>query len=222
MLRGLFVTGTDTNVGKTVVSACLIHRYRGQVPLCYWKPIETGIETANDTAVVRALAECSDVEVFDEGVRLEQPLSPHLAAQIAGQRIDIRAVARLPPAEKKRKVRWIVEGAGGTMVPINDSQQMADLIAVLELPAIIVARSRLGTINHTLLTIEALRSRSLHVVGVVMVGELNRDNRAAIERYGAIPVLGELPPYSALKPGKLREWARTSLDPSNLLMEWLS
>ena len=87
----------------------------------------------------------------------------------------------------------IVEGAGGMLVPINDTQTMADLMVLLGLPVMVATRTTLGTINHTLLTIEALRARSLKIAGVVMIGEANPDNRAAIEHYGRVPVLGEMP-----------------------------
>lgn len=106
---------------------------------------------------------------------------------------------------------WIVEGAGGVLTPLNDTQTMANLMVRLGLPAVVVARTTLGTINHTLLTIEALRARSLHVAGVVMVGDLNSDNRAAIERYGKVDVLGEMPRFDPLTPSRLAEWGRTNL-----------
>jgi dethiobiotin synthase len=221
MARGIFITGTDTDVGKTVVAAACLHRYRGQAKLCYWKPIQTGIERDDDTATVRRLGECEEVEVFDRGVRLPRPLSPHLAARLAGEAIELEPIARLFTAQRGA-AGWIVEGAGGALVPINDGQLMTDLIASLALPAMVVARSGLGTINHTLLTLEALRRRSLRVAGVVMVGEVNKENRAAIERYGAIPVLGEMPRFAHLTAENLKRWARLELDPSGLLVECLN
>jgi malonyl-CoA O-methyltransferase len=107
---------------------------------------------------------------------------------------------------------WIVEGAGGLLVPINESQTMADWIAYLALPVLVVSRSGLGTINHTLLTLEALRARSLRVAGVMMIGEPNADNRAAIERYGHVPVVAEMPFLTPLDPGLLGAWSVTHLD----------
>jgi len=219
MLRGIFITGTDTNVGKTVVAAACLHRYRRQGPLCYWKPIQTGIESDDDTATVRRLGDCEETEVFDQGVRLLRPLSPHLSARLAGTQIDIEPLVRLIDEPHKRAI-WIVEGAGGILVPINETQLMTDLIQRLALPTVIVARSGLGTINHTLLTLEALRPRSLPIAGVVMVGDMNKDNRAAIEQFGGLPVLGEMPPFPQLTPEGLKHWAQAELDPSGLLAEY--
>jgi dethiobiotin synthetase len=116
---------------------------------------------------------------------------------------------------------WIVEGAGGVLVPINDSESMADLMRRLQLPVVVSARSTLGTINHTLLTIEALRRRDLQIAGVVMVGEPNAENRAAIERYGDVAVIGEMPRFTPLDRPALSAWARSQLDADSRLSEWL-
>jgi dethiobiotin synthetase len=209
-MRGIFVTGTDTGVGKTVVAAALMHRFRGVGPLRYWKPIQTGIEIDDDTAMVRRLGACSAEEIFGKGVRLPKPVSPHLAAQWAGQRIDLAELRGLVGDDDD--TTWIVEGAGGLLVPINESQTMADWIAFLALPVLVVARSGLGTINHTLLTLEALKARSLRVAGVMMIGEPNADNRAAIEQYGRVPVVAEMPFFRPLDPGLLGAWSVTHLD----------
>src|SRR5262249_41057621 len=165
--RGLFVTGTDTGVGKTVVSAALMIRLRSAAPVRYWKPIQTGIEQDDDTATVAWLAGCSAAELLSSGVRLRHPVSPHLAARLSGTVID------LPPLEDifneaAQSARIVVEGAGGALVPVNDLQLMVDLMARLDLPAIVATRSTLGTINHTLLTIEALHRRSVTIAGAVM------------------------------------------------------
>lgn len=211
MLRGLFITGTDTGVGKTVVAAALLHRYRGSLPVAYWKPIQTGIEQDNDTAEVSRLGECQPAEILDAGVRLPRPLSPHLAAKLSGTTISMEDVLD-HLAGDRRKAFWIVEGAGGLLVPINDSQKMSDMMMSLGWPLVVVARSSLGTINHTLLTLEAARRRSLWVMGVVMVGDSNPENREAIERYGEVPVLGEMPLFKPLTPGRVKQWAVAALD----------
>lgn len=216
-MKGLFVTGTDTDVGKTVAAAALMHRYRGLVPLRYWKPIQTGIEVDDDTATVRRLGACSEAELFDCGVRLPKPVSPHLAAHWAGQRIDLAELLGLAPSGD---TAWIVEGAGGLLVPINESQTMADWIAYLALPVLVVARSGLGTINHTLLTLESLQARRLRIAGVMMIGEPNADNRAAIEEYGRVSVVAEMPFLTPLGPGLLGAWSVTYLDPNGGLLEW--
>ncbi len=220
MLRGLFITGTDTEVGKSVVAAALMHRYRGNAALRYWKPIQTGIEQDNDTAAVRSLGACTAEEIFDEGVRLPRPVSPHLAARLSEQKIEIEPLTALAAGQPKNG-RWIVEGAGGALVPINDTDRMTDLMRELNMPVLVVARSGLGTINHTLLTLEALRSRSLCVAGVVMVGDTEPENRAAIEQFGNVSVLGEMPRFPSLNAHELESWSRAHLDSQGKLAEFL-
>jgi dethiobiotin synthase len=196
-VRGFFVTGTDTGVGKTVLSAALMLRNPGA---CYWKPIQTGPD--DDTAEVRRL---SGGQVLDEGVRLPDPVSPHLAARRAGITIGLDALVG-----RVFTTPVIAEGAGGVLVPVNDSQTMADLMVLLGLPVIVAARSTLGTINHTLLTVEALRARALRVAGVVMIGDHNAENRAAIERH--CRVIAEMPWFDPLTPEGLRQWAASGLE----------
>jgi dethiobiotin synthetase len=211
VLRGFFVTGTDTGVGKTMVCAALMHRYRAEAPLRYWKPIQTGIEQDDDTAEVMRLGDCRPGEIFGRGVRLQRPLSPHLAARLSGVTIDLQPLVESVEA-CDGPAAWIVEGAGGVLVPINASDTMIDFIRLLGLKAIVVARTALGTINHTLLTLEALRGRSLEVAGVVMVGERNAENRTAIEQYGRTTVLGELPRLEPPTAAGLAAWALSGLD----------
>ncbi len=196
-MHGVFVTGTDTGVGKTVLSAALMLRFPKAL---YWKPIQTGGD--DDTAEVRRL---SGGRALDRGVRLPDPVSPHLAARRAGATIDLQSL--LPSAASDGGV--IVEGAGGVLVPVNDSQMMIDLMVLLGLPVIVATRTTLGTINHTLLTLEALRARSLQIAGVVMIGERHPDNRAAIEQYGDIRVLGEMPRIAPLNREGLQRWSVT-------------
>jgi dethiobiotin synthetase len=162
------------------------------------------------------LGACPHREVFDRGVRLQRALSPHLAARLSNQPIEVDAVLNLVTAEPPSD-RWIVEGAGGVLVPVNDSALMVDVMIRLRLPVLIVARTTLGTINHTLLTIDALRARSLEVAGVLMVGEQNLDNRDAIESYGRVPILGVMPMLNLVTPDLLAQWSKAELDPAGLL-----
>ena len=216
-MNGVFVSGTDTNVGKSVVCAALMHRLRPHTAVRFWKPIQTGTELDDDTETVRVLGTCSDEETARSAVRLPRPLSPHLAARLAGQRIDIADLVSHLDSSSDR-VRWVVEGAGGVLVPLNEGDLMVDLMVRLALPVLVVARTSLGTINHTLLTLEALKARRLDVTGVVMVGDPSPENRAAIEHYGAVAVLGEMPRFEPLTPHTLREWAIGSLDAKGRLL----
>jgi dethiobiotin synthetase len=200
-------------VGKTVAAAAFVHRCRKDGsgrPVKYWKPIQTGIEQDDDTREVRRLAACSNEEILDAGVRLERPLSPHLSARLAGTRISLDDV-QANIAGQAEDATWVVEGAGGVLVPVNDSDLMIDLMARLALPVAVVARSTLGTINHTLLTLEALRARHLTVAGVLLVGERNVENRDAIAAYGHVRILGEMPTFVPLTPDVLGAWARAEL-----------
>lgn len=223
MYQGLFITGTDTNVGKTVVSAALLHRYR-HIALTYWKPIQTGIEQDNDTKTVSQLLDQSStnqmITIWDQGYRLLTPVSPHLAAQRAGVEISIASLLKMLD-DRSNNETYIIEGAGGTLVPLNEDTLMIDLISKLGLPVVIVARSGLGTINHTLLTIEALRQRQLEIAAVIMCGSPNPENRQAIEHYGQVEVVGEMPTWDSLTATRLATWATQELDKNSSLEKYL-
>ncbi len=194
--RGVFVTGTDTNVGKTVVAACLAAAWGA----AYWKPIQTGIaEDPGDSATVTTLAELPPDRVLPPAYTFKAPLSPHAAAAAERATIDLDAIS-LPSIPSF----LVVEGAGGILVPLNRSVLMIDLIRKLDLPAVLVARSTLGTINHTLLSLGALRARQVPILGVVMNGPPDAGNRRAIEQFGRARVLAELPRVEPLDPPALR------------------
>lgn len=184
IVQGFFVTGTDTDVGKTLVSAWLLT----QIEASYWKPIQAGTEPATDSATVQRLAELPPERILPEAYVLPESLAPHEAARRAGIVLDMDKLEA-----PQHEGLLIVEGAGGLMVPITDDAYMIDLAADLDLPIILVSRSTLGTINHTLLSIEAIRRRGLPLAGVVITGPETPHNRAAIERYGQIEVIAEIP-----------------------------
>jgi dethiobiotin synthetase len=196
--RRFFVTGTDTDVGKSVVCAVLM----AGLGAAYWKPIQTGSVEGTDTDRLRRITSLPDDHFFPERYCLSAPLSPHAAADQAGVRIAIDDFCLPRTADDFPYV--IVEGAGGVMVPLNERDLMTDLIAFLDLPVLLVVRSTLGTINHTLLSLAQLRGRGIPVLGVVMNGPQNPLNRKAIEHFGRVPVLAELEPLSALNPAALR------------------
>lgn len=197
-MRGFFVTGTDTDVGKTVVSAWLL----AHLDACYWKPVQAGTEPETDTQTVRRLAELPEDRIVPEAYVLKEPMSPHEAARREGISIDM---AKLVGPQDDRLL--IVEGAGGLLVPLNETDYVIDLIEDLNLPVVLVARSSLGTINHTLLSLEALRRRGLVVAGVVINGPESPHNRAAIERYGKTQVIVEIPQLDTVTRSALRQIA---------------
>ncbi len=194
MNRDFFVTGTDTNVGKTVLSALLC----AALDAAYWKPIQTGAAGDRDRQTVSALAELPAHRTLEEAYVFDPPVSPHLAAQLAGIRIQLDRITRPGTSD-----RLVIEGAGGVLVPVNESDLMLDLMRRLGAPIIVASRSSLGTINHTLLTVRCLRDASLPVAGVVLIGEENAANRAAIERYGNVPVVGWIPKLDVLNRAAL-------------------
>ncbi|MDJ0513908.1 MAG: dethiobiotin synthase [Methyloceanibacter sp.] len=183
-MSGFFVTGTDTEVGKTVVSAWLLT----QLDAAYWKPIQAGTVPTTDSATVQQLAELPVSRVLPEAYLLPEPMAPHESARRANIALDMEKI-KLPPHDGL----VIVEGAGGLMVPIAGGAYMIDLADQLDLPIILVARSTLGTINHTLLSLEAIRRRGLPLAGVVISGPETPHNRAAIERFGKVEVIAEIP-----------------------------
>jgi dethiobiotin synthetase len=181
--RAIVVTGTDTGVGKTVFCAALA----AALDAYYWKPIQAGTADGGDRERVAALSGLSPERLLPEAYRLATPCSPHRAAQIEGIVID---PARLG-APRQRPL--VIEGSGGALVPLADGLLLADQIAAWRFPTVIVARTQLGTINHSLLTIEALRSRGIDLLGVVFIGDQVEESEAAIARIGGARRLGRLP-----------------------------
>jgi len=186
MTRRYFITGTDTGVGKTVLSALLC----AALDASYWKPIQTGTEVDSDSRTVELLAGMAAERVLPEAYQFAPAVSPHVAARRAGVRIDLAKI-KLPAAVGDAPL--IVEGAGGVLVPINERELMVDMMRQLGLPVLLAARSSLGTINHTTLSLAALRNAGVDVAGVVMIGAPNAENRAAIEEFGKVRVVGEIP-----------------------------
>lgn len=193
-MRGYFVTGTDTGVGKTVFAAGLAAALGAR----YWKPVQSGLEDETDSAAVARLAGLDPAAILPEAYRLATPCSPHEAARIDGVAIDPVRLA-LPECEGP----LVVEGAGGVLVPLSDDLLTADQIKRWALPVILVARTTLGTINHSLLSLEALRARDIAVAGVAFVGDANPASEAAIVRHGRCTHLGRLPWLDPLTAGTL-------------------
>jgi len=190
--QGVFITGTDTGVGKTVVAACLVRKFQAD----YWKPAQTGVaEEAGDSETVAALAALPPARLHPPRHVFSAPLSVQAAAALEG--VTVKLADFVLPATQ---APLVVEGAGGVMVPIAPGVLMIDLMAHLKLPVILVARTTLGTINHTLLSLAALRSRGLTVAGVVLVGAKSPGNRDAIALHGTVRILHELPLLASVTP----------------------
>jgi len=188
----IIVTGTDTDAGKTVFSAGLA----AAMGATYWKPVQAGLDDGTDAARVASLGV---TKVLPEAYRLNTPCSPHCAAEIDGVTIDLDRLT--PPAVDGPLV---VEGAGGVLVPVTREVLFADLFARWGHPVVLVARTSLGTINHSLLSIEALRTRGVDVLGVAFTGEANEDSEATIAAIGGVRRLGRLPYLASLDASTLR------------------
>lgn len=197
-MNAIVVTGTDTDVGKTVFAAGLA----AALGAAYWKPVQAGLDDGGDAARARALGVST---VIDDVYRLTTPCSPHRAAEIDGVVIDPERLA-LPDGPV------VVEGAGGVLVPLGRELLYADLFARWDAPVVLVARTALGTINHSLLSIEALRTRGIPLLGVLFSGEANEDSEATIAALGQVRRIGRLPWLDPLNAETLREAALVHID----------
>jgi dethiobiotin synthetase len=194
------VCGTDTDVGKTVVSAWLVQGLGAH----YWKPVQSGLEGGGDRRGVQQLLDLPEERLLPEAYRLSEPLSPHWAAERDGVTIDLERLA-LPAVEGA----LVVETAGGLLVPLRRDWLQIQQLQRWALPVLLVARSGLGTLNHTLLSLEALERRDIPVLGLVLNGPAHADNPGTLEQLGGVPVLGQLPPLQPPNGEALAvEWER--------------
>lgn len=178
------ISGTDTGIGKTVFAAALTHALQAH----YWKPVQSGLEEETDSETVARLAGVPHTRILPEAYRLKTPASPHLSARLDNVTID---PALLQPPRLDGPL--VIEGAGGLLVPLTGRVLFADVFARWQIPLILCARTALGTINHTLLSLEALRQRAIPVQGVVFIGDEDRENQRIITNIGAVRPLGRLP-----------------------------
>lgn len=201
-MRNLIIAGTDTDIGKTICSALLMNVFKGT----YFKPIQSGGKYGdtcdNDTAVVKKLSELNGEHFLTEKYILSEPLSPHLAAELDNIEFAEENL-KLPEGVKFNPL--IVELAGGLMVPINRKKLMIDVIKSWDAQVILCARTSLGTINHTLLSIEALRSRGIDLAGIVFIGEENKDNRDTIIQFSSSKQLGFIPKIKNINKNSLEK-----------------
>lgn len=189
----LIVTGTDTGIGKTVFAAALTAALGAH----YWKPVQSGLEETTDSETVRRIGGVPAKRILPEAYRLKLPASPHLAAEQDGVEIDPERLA-LPPHDP-----LVVEGAGGLMVPLTRRLLTIDQFARWGLPVVLCARTRLGTINHSLLSIEALKARGIPVKGIAFIGEEMADSQSVIAAFSGTKILGRLPILPELTPERL-------------------
>jgi dethiobiotin synthetase len=202
MTRRIVVAGTDTEIGKTVFSAGLANFLGAN----YWKPIQAGLDGETDSQLVARLGGLSDDRIVPERYRLETPASPYHAAAIDGVHIDAGALDVPDTGESP----LVIEGTGGLMVPLSRSTLYIDILARWQLPVVLCARTELGTINHSLLSIAALRHRTIEILGIAFIGETNSESESAICEIGRVRWLGRLPRLSPLTANTLQAAFNTS------------
>ncbi|MBA7464928.1 ATP-dependent dethiobiotin synthetase BioD 1 [subsurface metagenome] len=202
MSKRIVVTGTDTEIGKTIFSAGLVDFLGAN----YWKPIQAGLDGETDSQLVARLGGLSDDRIVPERYRLETPASPYHAAAIDGVHIDAESLDVPDTGERP----LVIEGAGGLMVPLSRSTLYIDVFARWQLPVVLCARTELGTINHSLLSIAALRNRTIEILGIAFIGERNSDSESAICEIGRVRWLGRLPRLSPLTANTLQAAFNTS------------
>jgi len=190
----IIVTGTDTGIGKTVFAAGLTRLLDGY----YFKPVQAGLGEETDTAVAQRLSALPAERMLSEVWRLNTPASPHLAAERDGVIIDPEALV-LPTLDRP----LIVEGAGGLMVPLTRDVLYIDVFATWRAPVVLCARTALGTLNHTLLSLEAMQRRGIPILGIALIGDAHADNERTLREMGRVPILGRLPRLGPLTPQSL-------------------
>ena len=201
--QGLIVCGTDTNIGKTVISSLLVQGLHAT----YWKPIQSGLEDGSDTSRVREILNLPEERCLPEAYKLNAAVSPHWAAEkenilISPDRLKIPVINNL----------LLIETAGGLMVPINRNLLQIDQIKYWGFPIVLVARSGLGTLNHTLLSLEALKSRGIPILGIFLNGVIHKDNPKTLEQFGDIPIIAQIPPFKELSSSELsKAWTNHNL-----------
>ena len=222
-MRGIFITGTDTDVGKTIITAGLLRFLRGQsIDAVSMKPVQTGAEPANGGLTAPDLTIHHDVAGIDSEVEslelmapylYEPACSPHLAGRMAGYYPDLEHIELCAKALLQQHKFLLVEGAGGVYAPINETETMLDLMRVLGYPVILVAHRGLGTINHSILSIQAIRTAGLELIGIVFNDTRNvpedfitKDNPRAVKQFGKVTILGDVPYLEGLGTHPARAW----------------
>ena len=191
-----FVTGIGTEIGKTVVSAILVEKLKAD----YWKPIQSGDLDNSDTDKVRKLVSNSSSKFHPETYQFSQPFSPHYSAKLDYQEISLSKI-NLPETENN----LIIEGAGGILVPLNDQDLMIDLIKKLNVEVILISKNYLGSINHTLLTVEALKNRGIAIKGIIFNGPKTPSSEEIITNFTQLTILGNVPELDELNQQQIKD-----------------
>jgi len=194
--KPIFVTGIGTGIGKTIVSAILTEKLKAD----YWKPVQSGDLDDSDTNKVKSLVSNATTRFHQEAYRLSQPFSPHKSAAIDGITIDPRSI--MLPATYNQ---LIIEGAGGLMVPLNDNFLMIDLIRQLEAEVVLVSQNYLGSINHTILSVYALKNEGIPVRGIIFNGIKDIYSKDFIMQYSGLELLGHIPQYAVIDKNTIIE-----------------
>ncbi|WFU80480.1 dethiobiotin synthase [Bradyrhizobium sp. CIAT3101] len=192
----IVVTGTDTGIGKTIFSAGLANLLAAN----YWKPIQAGLDGETDTETVIRLGGLSAARIIPERYRLRTPASPHYAAEVEGIRLEADSLDVPDTGEQP----LVIEGAGGLMVPLSGDTLYIDVFERWRIPVVLCASTELGTINHSLLSIEALRKREIPILGMAFIGERNSETQTVIREMGRVRWLGRLPWLSPLTADTLQ------------------
>lgn len=189
MSKSFIITGTDTDVGKTVFSAALLLALnKTDKKAAYWKPVQCGLEGGVDTRTVQKLTGLPDDHFHPERHVFSPPLSPHRAAELDGAHIDVDSL-EIP----EHAGPLLIEGAGGLLVPLTRTTLLIDIFALWQVPVVLCARTALGTLNHTMVSVEALERRNIPLHGIAFIGEENDDNIRTIEEFTGARILGRLP-----------------------------
>lgn len=215
MQPAIVVSGTDTNVGKTVFSAALTRALKAQ----YWKPVQSGSIQDLDTQTVTYLAGLSEVDCLPEVYRLSQPLSPHRAAELDNTVIDAEKLYSFPAQWQGKQRPLIIEGAGGVMVPLTRHTLYIDVMAHWQAPTIVCARTDLGTINHTLLTIDALRAKHISILGIAFIGDEQPDTIQTIHEFSGVDILGRLPWLPSLSVNTVAQSFLDNFNADNIVVK---
>ena len=193
----LFITGISTDVGKTIASAIIVEALEAD----YWKPIQAGDLDNSDSHKIKSYILNKKTIIHENSYKLNTPASPHLAAELDGITIDLKKIR-----EPKTKNHLVIEGAGGIFVPINDKDCVIDLIQK-EYKVIVVSRHYLGSINHTLLTIEALKNRKINVAGIIFSGNENKSSESIIMNKTGVKCIGRIEQEPYFDQNVIKEYA---------------